>query len=520
MSHRRPGFVLVVVLVVIALMTLAALSFSKLMVTERGAARMSNRQAQARALAESGIDSARVFLCQDVETQKNLGGWYDNPNRFRATTVRDDASPAECGHFSLVAPRLEGGLPSGVRYGLENESGKININLLVQLDTSNSGMGRQVLMMLPGMTEEIADAILDWLDSDDTPREFGVESDYYAGLSPGYAPRNGPIESLEELLLVRGVTPALLFGADVNRNGLLDAGESGDVQMGDADNSDGSMNAGWAAHLTIYSYEANTQADGTAKINVNQGNDAQTLYTQLQEALGNDDWAKFIILYRQYGAAQQNQTPPSNNPTPSVQTGSISAIQIDQTKTMGTQVSSLFDLIGASVEVTQTQGRNTSTIRVPSPFAADLGSMGSWLPTLLDKLTTSSDKTIPGRININVASRTVLLSIPNMTAEIADAIIAQRTSNPADDSSDRLNESWVVVEGLVPPELAKPLLPLITTKGSVYRLQSVGFFDAGGPSARIEAIIDSTSRPPRVLFWREMTHLGRGYAPDVLGVGG
>jgi len=114
----------------------------------------------------------------------------------------------------------------------------------------------------------------------------------------------------------------------------------------------------------------------------------------------------------------------------------------------------------------------------------------------------------------------VLLSIPNMTAEIADAIIAQRTSNPADDSSDRLNESWVVVEGLVPPELAKPLLPLITTKGSVYRLQSVGFFDAGGPSARIEAIIDSTSRPPRVLFWREMTHLGRGYAPDVLGVGG
>ena len=39
------------------------------------------------------------------------------------------------------------------------------------------------------MTEEIADAILDWLDEDEEPREYGAESDYYSSLSPGYAPR-------------------------------------------------------------------------------------------------------------------------------------------------------------------------------------------------------------------------------------------------------------------------------------------------------------------------------------------
>ena len=38
--------------------------------------------------------------------------------------------------------------------------------------------------------------------------------------NPPYAPRNGPLGSIEELLLVRGVTPALLFGADLNRNGV------------------------------------------------------------------------------------------------------------------------------------------------------------------------------------------------------------------------------------------------------------------------------------------------------------
>ena len=45
----------------------------------------------------------------------------------------------------------------------------------------------------------------------------GAESDYYGSLSPPYAPRNGPPVTIEELLLVRGVTPQLLFGLDAAR---------------------------------------------------------------------------------------------------------------------------------------------------------------------------------------------------------------------------------------------------------------------------------------------------------------
>ena len=37
-------------------------------------------------------------------------------------------------------------------------------------------------MGLPGMTEDVADAILDWLDTDDEPRELGAEIEYYSGL--------------------------------------------------------------------------------------------------------------------------------------------------------------------------------------------------------------------------------------------------------------------------------------------------------------------------------------------------
>ena len=76
------------------------------------------------------------------------------------------------------------------------------------------------------------------LDADDEPRELGAEIDYYSALAPAYAPKNGPLETVEELLLVRGVTPQLLFGADINRNGQLDPHEQTDDSTSAADYRD------------------------------------------------------------------------------------------------------------------------------------------------------------------------------------------------------------------------------------------------------------------------------------------
>jgi len=129
-------------------------------------------------------------------------------------------------------------------------------------------------MQLPEMTEEIADSILDWIDSDDEARENGVESDFYQGLSPGYAAKNGPMDSLDEILLVRGVTPQLLFGLDTNRNGILDPEEtaSNDIPANDSD-----LYLGWSTYLTLYSKESNLTAEGLPRINVN-ADDIEQLY--------------------------------------------------------------------------------------------------------------------------------------------------------------------------------------------------------------------------------------------------
>src|SRR5207249_12115122 len=87
-------------------------------------------------------------------------------------------------------------------YGITDESAKLDINYA----------SATMLMQLPGMTDDVAGAIVDWRDSDDTASASGAESQYYLSLSPPYTCKNAPFETVEELMLVRGVTPQLLYG--------------------------------------------------------------------------------------------------------------------------------------------------------------------------------------------------------------------------------------------------------------------------------------------------------------------
>jgi hypothetical protein len=42
-------------------------------------------------------------------------------------------------------------------------------------------------------------------------------------------------------------------------------------------------------------------------------------------------------------------------------------------------------------------------------------------------------------------------------------------------------------------------------------VQSIGHFDKGGPTARVEAVIDANGRRPRIVYWRDLTELGKGF---------
>lgn len=506
-SRRRRGMVLLVVLVTVALLSLAALTLGDLMLAEREGAHISNRMAQARALAASGVEAVRLFVSMDEEWQNDNGGWFNNPAWFSGMVVHQTADPLDTGLFSVIAPDWEDTMGTAIRYGLENESAKLNVNSLLLADQYAENGGRQLLMGLPGMTEDIADAIMDWLDADDEPREFGAEIEYYSGLSPAYATKNGPLETIEELLLVRGVTPELLFGADRNRNGIIDADETIPEAFAGLSADDPVAYRGWSAYLTLYSMELNVRPDGRAKININQ-DDLEALYNQLEEEFGHDV-ATFIVGYRQngpYEGTEQSEPMPAD-------------AQIDFSRPSRVKFSTVLDLIGAKVRM-QFAGEDEPRVIDPV-FPNDPALLRTILPLIMANLTATSSKVIPGRININLAPRSILYGIPTLDPSVAEMIIQARPKDPTliDDENYRY-ETWILADGLVTLDEMKALMPFITCGGNVYRAQVVGYFAGGGPSCRVEAIVDATVRPARLLFWRDMSHLGRGFPLDVLGSSG
>lgn len=119
---------------------------------------------------------------------------------------------------------------------IKDHSGKLQINSLIpdatDADSVNLAvtlketLGRLLLAENFGVEDEelareIVDALVDWLDQDDKESDYGAESSYYLSLSPPYESKNGSVEFIEELLLVRGITQEILFGKD-NKGGLTD----------------------------------------------------------------------------------------------------------------------------------------------------------------------------------------------------------------------------------------------------------------------------------------------------------
>jgi DNA uptake protein ComE-like DNA-binding protein len=311
--QRRRGSVLFMVLVVVALLTLGTATYLELMQNERQAVRHHGRGLQAARLAESGVEYARSLLALTPAELLQSGGLANNPTSMQAIVVDDEGDEFDRGRFSILSPAQVDGNYSGYRFGLENESAKLNVNALFAEGAEEQAQMR--LMALPGMTVEIADAILDWLDADESPRTNGGEAEAYTQLTPSYEPGNGPIADLDELLLVRGVTPELLYGVDQNRNLLIDAAESPRGVLLEIDNADGLLNRGWSAYLTTTSVEAMQPAAaaasgastsaGATKLDLN-GQNLQELYNSLKGTIG-DDKAKFLVVFRQYGPFQDQQ---------------------------------------------------------------------------------------------------------------------------------------------------------------------------------------------------------------------
>jgi hypothetical protein len=216
-----------------------------------------------------------------------------------------------------------------------------------------------------------------------------------------------------------------------------------------------------------------------------------TLYTQLASALDQPS-AQYIVAYRMGGGtADSSGNMDTTAFGPAVNT-----------------ISSPLDLMGSQKITLVAEGKSSGGT-LANPFTADSGSMNTLLPTLFANCTTTAGTGIPGRININQASRTVLMCIPGMTEDIADQIIANRAMDPVSAASkpDQTCPAWPLIEGIVDLPTMKAMLPYVTSGGAIFKAQIIGQFEEGTPTARLEVILDSTQKPTRIVFWKDMSHL-------------
>lgn len=180
MQKSRNGFALVIVIWILTLLSLMAGSFALSMRRESSVTTALKNNAQALAMAESGISLAQYML--------NLA---DPKQRWKANGAV----------YSLVRP-------DGVetRIKIVSEAGKVDIN---------SASQAQLKAVIKAVTDDsfqqqhLLNSILDWRDEDDEPRPHGGEKKQYQSAGLKYAPGNKPFQTVEELQLVLGFDEAI-----------------------------------------------------------------------------------------------------------------------------------------------------------------------------------------------------------------------------------------------------------------------------------------------------------------------
>jgi len=122
-------------------------------------------------------------------------------------TLGPDQKPLFQPNITRVVPL---NFPTGVaRVEYIPENSKLNVNTAPasELTSLMIALGAD-----PGRAEGIAAGILDWRGG--TPGgSFSDLDQYYLSLTPSFRARHASLQEIEELLLVRGVTPNLFYGA-------------------------------------------------------------------------------------------------------------------------------------------------------------------------------------------------------------------------------------------------------------------------------------------------------------------
>ena len=215
-SSNEQGMALLITIMTVSLLIAVTMQFHKTTWQQFVVAHNYQAATQLTAIADSGINIAAALL-------ENDGAENTADSLLESWATLDQE-------------KFEEAFPDGsLQLQVVDLSSRLQINSLVQENDRNDdaagadnteGEVRQLFLnlLLSGTfaiddeteAQGILDALIDWLDSDDKESDLGAEDSYYQSLEKPYSCRNGPVQYLEELLLIKGMTPELLLGTAEN----------------------------------------------------------------------------------------------------------------------------------------------------------------------------------------------------------------------------------------------------------------------------------------------------------------
>lgn len=203
--NNRRGIALILTILIVGLIVSLTLHFNTSMRSNLYAAANLSDGIKLGCIARSGFDGARAVLHEDrfsgnVDTLREL--WAQSAALSESAAILFDE-----GKVFVEIRDLSGGIQINQLVDDKGKYNEVQKGLLLRfLNSPEFGLE-------PDEAENIVDALKDWIDSDNEVTRFGAEDSYYQGLEKPYRCKNAPLEFLEELGLVRGITQELLYGS-------------------------------------------------------------------------------------------------------------------------------------------------------------------------------------------------------------------------------------------------------------------------------------------------------------------
>lgn len=207
--RNERGVILIVVVWALMVLMVVAIELGRTARVEGLSTDVYQQEVKTYYLAIAGLNRALYQLIRTSQ-QGRTRDTRDDDRLGPRDRLREDG-PEECPDLWLLGDgqwRNESYGEGGYQVRVSDESGKININQADEI------ILRQTFTNLdfdPDFGDALADAILDWRDPDPLERLNGVESDYYLAQDIAYPAKDGPLDTIDELLLVRDVTQDLFY---------------------------------------------------------------------------------------------------------------------------------------------------------------------------------------------------------------------------------------------------------------------------------------------------------------------